>query len=41
MGVLTYLATIKLPLGKYLGFTEYLIVILGASYVKNGLSTAS
>ncbi|OGK43696.1 hypothetical protein A3B40_00470 [Candidatus Roizmanbacteria bacterium RIFCSPLOWO2_01_FULL_37_16] len=37
-GILTFLAYIKFPIGKVFKLTEYLIVILGASFVKNGLS---
>ncbi len=38
IGVLTYLAYIKLPIGKVFKVTEYAIVILGATFVKNGLT---
>ncbi|HLD26585.1 MAG TPA: FTR1 family protein [Patescibacteria group bacterium] len=38
IGVLTSLAFIAFPLGKIYKLTEYFILILGASLVKNGLS---
>lgn len=38
IGLATYFAYVRFPLGKIFKFTEYLIVILGASLVKNGLS---
>ncbi len=38
IGVLTYLAYIKLPIGKVFKVTEYLIILLGATFVKNGLT---
>lgn len=37
LGVLTFFAYIRFPIGKIFKFTEYLIVILGASFIKNGL----
>ncbi len=36
-GVLTYLSYIKFPIGKIYKLTEYLIVLLGAAFVKNGI----
>lgn len=38
LGVLTFFAYIKFPLGKVFKVTEYLIILLGASFVKNGLT---
>ncbi|MBI4009264.1 FTR1 family protein [Candidatus Roizmanbacteria bacterium] len=38
VGILTFFAYIKLPIGRIFQLTEYLIVILGASFVKNGLT---
>ncbi|OGK24740.1 hypothetical protein A3F58_04385 [Candidatus Roizmanbacteria bacterium RIFCSPHIGHO2_12_FULL_37_9b] len=38
IGILTFLAYVKFPIGRVFKFTEYLIVILGASFVKNGLT---
>jgi len=37
-GLLTFFAYVKFPIGKVFKLTEYLIVILGASFVKNGLT---
>ncbi|OGK11279.1 hypothetical protein A2954_06150 [Candidatus Roizmanbacteria bacterium RIFCSPLOWO2_01_FULL_37_12] len=37
LGILTFFAYLKFPIGKVFKATEYLIVILGASFVKNGL----
>lgn len=37
VGMLTFLAYIKLPVGRIFRLTEYLIILLGASFVKNGL----
>ena len=36
-GLLTYLSYIKFPIGKIYKATEYLIVLLGAAFVKNGV----
>ncbi|OGK40753.1 hypothetical protein A3A74_04000 [Candidatus Roizmanbacteria bacterium RIFCSPLOWO2_01_FULL_35_13] len=38
LGVLTFLAYLKFPISKVFKITEYLIVILGASFVKNGFT---
>ena len=38
MGILTFLAYVKFPIGRVFKLTEYLIVILGAAFVKNGLT---
>ncbi len=38
IGLLTFLAYIKLPIGKIFKYTEYLIILLGASFVKNGVN---
>ena len=38
LGVLTFLAYLKFPISKVFTLTEYLIIILGASFVKNGFS---
>ena len=37
-GILTFFAYLKFPISKVFKLTEYLIVILGASFVKNGLT---
>src|SRR3989338_2074130 len=37
-GLLTFFAYVKFPISKVFKLTEYLIVILGASFVKNGLT---
>lgn len=37
IGVLTYLAYIKFPISKIYKATEYLIILLGAAFVKNGI----
>lgn len=37
LGFLTYFAYIKFPIGKVFKITEYMIVLLGAAFVKNGL----
>lgn len=36
-GMLTYLSYIKFPIGKIYKMTEYLIILLGAAFVKNGI----
>lgn len=38
IGLLTFIAYIKLPIGKIFKYTEYLIILLGASFVKNGVN---
>ena len=38
LGVLTFIAYLKFPISKVFKLTEYLIIILGASFVKNGFS---
>ncbi len=38
VGIMTFLAYIKFPISKIFKFTEYMIILLGASFVKNGLS---
>ena len=38
LGILTFFAYLKFPISKVFKLTEYLIVILGAAFVKNGLS---
>lgn len=38
VGVLTYAAYIRFPIGKIYKFTEYAIVLLGAAFIKNGVS---
>lgn len=37
VGILTYLAYIKFPISKIYKTTEYLIILLGAAFVKNGV----
>lgn len=37
IGLATFITYIRLPIGKVFKLTEYLIIILGASFVKNGL----
>lgn len=37
-GVLTFVSYMKFSIGRIFKFTEYLIILLGASFVKNGLS---
>lgn len=37
VGIGTFLAYIKFPVGKIFKITEYLIILLGASFVNNGL----
>lgn len=37
VGALTYLAYIKFPISKIYKTTEYLIILLGAAFVKNGI----
>lgn len=37
VGVATFFAYTKFPVGKIFKFTEYMIVLLGAAFVKNGL----
>lgn len=37
VGLLTYKAYLKFPIGKIYRFTEYLIVLLGAAFVSNGI----
>ncbi len=41
VGIGTFLAYIKFPVGKVFKITEYLIILLGASFVKNGLTELS
>ncbi len=36
-GILTYFSYIRFPIGKIYKLTEYLIVLLGAAFVKNGI----
>lgn len=36
-GVLTYYSYLKFPIGRIYKLTEYLIVLLGAAFVKNGI----
>lgn len=38
LGLLTFFAYIKFPIGKVFKFTEYMIILLGASLVQNGLN---
>lgn len=38
LGLLTFAAYIKLPLGKVFKATEYMIILLGASLVQNGVT---
>ena len=38
LGILTFFAYLKFPVGQIFKLTEYLIIILGAAFVKNGLS---
>ncbi len=38
VGLLTFVAYIKLPLGKVFKATEYMIILLGASLVQNGVT---
>lgn len=38
VGVLTFFAYIKFPLGKVFKVTEYMIILLGASLVQNGIT---
>lgn len=38
LGILTFFAYIKFSLGKIFKFTEYLIIVLGASLVQNGVT---
>lgn len=38
LGILTFFAYIKFSLGKIFKFTEYLIIILGASLIQNGVT---
>src|SRR3989344_8145096 len=37
-GLLTFWAYIKFPIGKVFKITEYMIVVLGASFITNGLN---
>lgn len=37
-GLITFLAYVKLPIGKVFKMSEYLIIILGASLVQNGIT---
>lgn len=37
-GILTFFAYLKFPISKVFKLTEYLIIILGAAFVKNGIS---
>ena len=37
IGIFSFTATIKFPLGKIYKFTEYLIILLGASFVNRGI----
>jgi len=36
LGILTFYAYVKFPIGRIFKFTEYLIILLGASFVTNG-----
>lgn len=38
LGLLTFLAYVKFPIGKVFKVTEYMIIILGASLVQNGIT---
>jgi high-affinity iron transporter len=38
VGIMTFFAYVKFPIGKIFKYTEYLIVVLGASLVQNGVS---
>ncbi len=38
VGLLSFVAYLKLQIGKVYTFTEYLIILLGASFVKNGIN---
>lgn len=38
LGFLTFLAYVKFPIGKVFKITEYMIVLLGASLVQNGIT---
>jgi hypothetical protein len=38
LGTLTFLAYIRLPIGKVFRATEYMIILLGASLVQHGIS---
>ncbi len=38
LGVLTFLAYVRFPITKVFKVTEYMIVLLGAAFVKNGLT---
>lgn len=38
LGVLTFFAYVRFPISKVFKATEYLIILLGASFVKNGLT---
>lgn len=37
LGLLTFFAYLKFPIGKVFKYTEYMIILLGAAFVKNGL----
>lgn len=39
LGIATFFAYIKFPIGKVFKITEYLIILLGASLVQNGVTT--
>lgn len=38
LGILTFVSYMKFPIGKVFKITEYFIILLGASFVKNGVS---
>lgn len=38
IGIMTFFAYIKFPIGKVFKFTEYMIIVLGASLVQNGVT---
>ncbi len=41
IGLMTFVAYIKFPIGKVFKFTEYMIILLGASLVQNGITKMS